>query len=384
MSNRTRSRGMRRFGVALAVGLASLAIPVASAAAAPVDLQTATDYSVLGGATVTNTGSSVLSGDLGVNPGTALSGFGPATVNGATHAGDADSLQAQSDLTAAYNSAAGQLPFVDLSGTDLGNLILPPGNYRFSGDAQLTGTLTLNDLGNPNAQFVFQIVSALNTASNASVIGTASACNVYWQVGSSATIGTNTDFRGNIMADQSISLNTGANLTGRALARIGQVSLDDNVVNAAPCGANTTSPGGTTPGTTPTAGSPSPTGNQLPPGSRSTVPTRKGRSKLTLTPRARPGRRPRSGPRSRCMSGFTARVRGKLIKSVVFRLDGKRIASRRKSPFQVSIKARAGKHVVSAGVRYKDATRAKTMRVAYRGCAAAVLQPRRGPSQFTG
>jgi hypothetical protein len=381
MSNRTRSPGARRCSVALAVGLASLAIPVASAVAAPVDLQTTNDYSVLGGSTVTNTGSSVLSGDLGVYPGLALPGFGPATVNGAVHAGDADALQAQSDLTTAYNSAAGQTPFTDLSGIDLDGLTLPPGNYSYSGSALLSGTLTLDDSLDPGGQFVFQIVDQLNTASGASVVGPASACNVYWQVGSSATIGTNSSFRGNIMADQSVSMNTGANLIGRALARIGQVSLDDNVINAAPCGAKTTRD--TTPGTTaPTAGTPAV--NQPAPGSRSTLPTHKGRSVLTITPRARRGTTPRTGPRANCTTGFSARVRGKLIKSVLFSLDGKRIHSDRKSPFQVSVKATAGKHVVSARVKYKDATHAKTMKVRYRGCAAAVLQPHRGPSQFTG
>ena len=147
MSNLTRfKRG--RAGIAVATCFAFLAVPVANSAAAPVDLQTAKSYSVLGGSTVTNTGSSVLSGDLGVNPGTALSGFGPATLNGATHAGDAHSLQAQTDLTTAYNSAAGQLPFIDISGQDLGTVgVLTPGNYRFTGPAQLTGQLTLNDLG---------------------------------------------------------------------------------------------------------------------------------------------------------------------------------------------------------------------------------------------
>ena len=397
MSNRTQRRH-GRLGIAAATCFAFLAIP-ASSVAAPVDLQTASDYAVLGGATVTNTGSSVLNGDLGVHPGLALPGFESATVNGETHAGDADAQDAQSDLTTAYNVAAGQTPVTrDLTGVDLGGLILTPGVYTFDSSAQLTGTLTLNDGGDPDAQFVFRIVSDLTTASNSSVVGSASACNVYWQVGSSATLGTDTDFRGNVMADQSISLNNGTSLFGRALARIGQVSLDNNVVDAAPCGAGTSSPppsdgstpgDGTTPGsgTTPVGGTTPPTdgttpptdGNRRPPQSRSKVPTRKGSARLRRT-RGTPG----SPGVRRCTTGFRAAVRGRMIRRVVFRLDGRRIASRRRSPFRVYVKARSGRHNVTARVTFKDATRAKTLNLGYRACDAAVLRPRRGPSQFTG
>lgn len=390
MSNRTQRRH-GRVGIAAATCFAFLAIP-GSSIAAPVDLQTASDYAVLGGATVTNTGSSVLNGDLGVYPGLALPGFGPATVNGETHAGDADAQVAQSDLTTAYNVAAGQTPVTrDLTGVDLGGLILTPGVYTFDSSAQLTGTLTLNNGGDPDAQFVFRIVSGLTTASNSSVVGSASACNVYWQVGSSATLGTNTAFRGNVMADQSISLNNGTSLFGRALARIGQVSLDDNVVDAAPCGAGTSSPppsDGSTPGagTTPADGTAPPTGgNQTPPQSRSRVPTRKGSARLRRTRNTPGSRRTPGSPRvGRCTTGFYAAVRGRMIKRVVFRLDGRRIASRRRSPFRVYVRARSGRHNVSARVTFKDATRAKTLNLGYRGCAAKVLRPKRGPSPFTG
>ena len=178
---------------------------------------------VLGGSTVTNTGPSVLNGDLGVAPGTALVGFGlPAVVNGATHDNDAVANQAQADLTTAYNVAAGQpvAPANDLTGTDLGNRTLTAGAYRYTSSAQLTGPLTLDAQGDPNAQFVFEIGSALTTAPASSVvlINGASPCNVYWQVGSSATLDTTTAFQGNLMALTSISLNNGG-LGDRAGAR---------------------------------------------------------------------------------------------------------------------------------------------------------------------
>ena len=219
----------------------------AVAQAAPVNLATASPFVVLGGATVTNTGPSVLNGDLGVSPGTALVGFGlPAVVNGATHANDAVAAQAQNDLTTAYNVAAGQpvSPANDLTGTNLGNRTLNPGAYRYSSSAQLTGQLTLDAQGDPNAQFVFEIGSSLTTASASSVVlvNGASPCNVYWQVGSSATLGTTTAFQGNLMALSSISLNNGATVIGRLLARNGQVSLINNVLDASRCGA-VTSPG---------------------------------------------------------------------------------------------------------------------------------------------
>jgi len=385
MSNRTRSKGARRCGAVLAVGLATLAVPVASAVAEPVLLGTTADYSVLGGSTVTNTGPSVLSGDLGVYPGNALPGFGPATINGTVHAGDADAGQAQTDLTTAYGVAAGQTTPVPqvLTGNLAGRTLLP-GNYSFATDAALSASapLVLDDQGDPAAQFVFNIPGELVTASDSSVVGV-SGCNVYWRVGSQATLGTGTDFLGNIMADQSISLNTGASLIGRALARIGQVSLDNNVVNAGPCGARTTADttGGTTSPTTgtPVPGAPLPTGNgnQPPPASRTTRRLRRGTSTLRRTRAPAPG--------ATCTDGFTARVRGAYVKSVVFRLDGKRIVTKRRSPFSAYVKAAgAGKHKVTAKVTYKDATRAVTRTLRYRGCAAAVLQPRRGPSQFTG
>ncbi|CAN5732615.1 hypothetical protein BH23CHL2_BH23CHL2_04510 [soil metagenome] len=206
-------------------------------AASPL-LGTAQSFAVLGGTTVTNTGDTTVFGDLGVSPGNAVTGFPPGLVSGGTiHSADAVARQAQTDLVTAYNTLAGMACTSDRTGVDLGGLTLLPGVYCFSTEAQLTGTLTLNAVGNPDAVFVFQIGSTLTTASNSSVLmeNGASVCNVFWQVGSSATIGTNTDFVGNIVALTSITLNTGADIAGRALARNGAVTMDTNDVSAAGC-----------------------------------------------------------------------------------------------------------------------------------------------------
>lgn len=202
-------------------------------------LGTAQSFGVLGGSTVTNTGPTVITGDLGVWPGLAITGFPPGIViGGTTHAGDAVAQQAQSDVTTAYNAIAGMAPTQVLTGTDLGGLTLTPGVYFFASSAFLTGTLTLDAQGDPNAHFIFQMGSTLITASNSSVvtINGASGCEVYWQVGSSATLGTDTTFQGNILALASITLNTGTDIIGgSALARTGAVTLDSNTITAPVC-----------------------------------------------------------------------------------------------------------------------------------------------------
>lgn len=199
-------------------------------------LGNAQSYGVLGGQTVTNTGPTIVNGDLGVSPGTAVTGFPPGIVYGTIYTADA-ALPAQSDVTTAYNALAGQACDSDLTGQDLGGLTLTPGVYCFSSEAQLTGTLTLDALGDPNAVWVFQIVSKLTTAPGSSVVVTNGGqdCNVFWQVGSSATLDTTTDFVGNILALTSISLNTGADVSGRALARNGEVTMDTNVITRSIC-----------------------------------------------------------------------------------------------------------------------------------------------------
>ncbi len=214
----------------------------ASAIATTVDLGTAGSYSVLGGETVTNTGPSVLALDVGVSPGTAITGFPPGNVLGSTHAADAHALQAQSDLVIAYNAAAGQASDASISG-DLGGQTLKPGVYKADSSILLTGPLTLDAEGDPDAVFLFQIGSTLTTATSSSVnlINGAQGCNVFWQVGSSATLGTGTTFVGNILALTSISANTSATIDGRALARNGSVTLDTNTFTGGPCATQPTS-----------------------------------------------------------------------------------------------------------------------------------------------
>lgn len=218
--------------------VASLLLIAAIPAAAQISLGTAQSFGVLGGSTVTNTGATTVNGDVGVSPGTAVTGFPPGVVvGGAIHTNDAVAVQAQSDLTVAYNEIAATPCTVDLTGQNLGGLTLTPGVYCFSSSAQLTGALTLDALGNPNALFLFKIGSTLTTASGSSVtvINGGSSCNrVYWQVGSSATIGTGTSFAGDILALTSITLTTGANTSGKVLARNGAVTLDTNNINT--CG----------------------------------------------------------------------------------------------------------------------------------------------------
>lgn len=226
-------RTCRRF-VASVVAVLFCGASLASAQTAP-SLGTTQSFAVLAGSTVTNTGPTSVTGDLGVSPGSAVVGFPPGTVLlGTIHAADAVAAQAQVDLTAAYNSLTSEGCTLDLTGQDLGGMTLPAGVYCFSSSAQLTGTLTLDAEGDPAAVFIFKTGSTLTTASGSSVsvINGASVCNVFWQIGSSATLGTTSSFIGNILALTSITLTTGANVTGRTLARNGAVTLDSNTITA--------------------------------------------------------------------------------------------------------------------------------------------------------
>jgi len=199
-------------------------------------------FAVLGATAVTCTGASTVTGDLGISPNNASSITGypvpPCVVTGTIHAADGVALTAQNDLVTAFNALGSQACTANLTGQDLGTVgVLVPGVYCFNSSAQLTGALVLDAQGNPNAAFVFRTGSTLTTASasSVSVINGGSACGVSWQVGSSATLGTTTSFIGNILALTSITANTGANITGRALARNGAVTLSGNVNNT--CGA---------------------------------------------------------------------------------------------------------------------------------------------------
>jgi hypothetical protein len=381
-----RSKRGQSAGIALVVGLACVVASVA-AQASPVGLGTAQSFVVLAGSTVTNTGPSVLNGDLGLAPGTSITGFGPpAVVNGATHAADGVAAQAQLDLTTAYNVAASQ-PATDLSGTDLGNRSLNPGAYSFSSSAQLTGPLTLNAQGNANAQFVFEIGSTLTTASASSVVlvNGASPCNVYWQIGSSATLGTTTAFQGNLMALASITLNNGATVIGRVLARNGAVTLINNVLDNSRCSTGSGPPSGPGPGAgTPGAGSPGAASSTAAAAAALIATQAAQASSLTSTTTRNGTTTLQRTPHATCTSGFRATVRGKLIKRVVFSLDGKEIQSQTKGPYVVFVRAVPGAHAVKARVTFKDATRAKTLALGYRACADAILRPTSGPSQFTG
>jgi hypothetical protein len=236
-TSHTTVRGMRASALALLVGLA-LAGSAQAQSPSPIGLGTADSYAVLAGQSVTNDGPTVINGDLGVFPGSSVTGFGPGTVNGEIHTADADSASAQQALTAAYNDAFTRPCGTSLTGQDLGGLTLEPGVYCFTSTAGLTGNLTLNALGNPDAVFIFQVASGLTTATGSSVtlINGAQACNVFWQVGSTATLGSTTSFKGNILAQTSITVGTSATVEeGRLFARDAEVTLLSNIVTRARC-----------------------------------------------------------------------------------------------------------------------------------------------------
>jgi hypothetical protein len=240
--------------------LAGVLLSPLGAHAATIDLGTAAAFGVLGASTVTNTGPTVIDGLLGVSPGTSITGFPPG-MSGTVHDTDAVAAAAQADALTAYNVAAGLAPTHDLTGEDLGGLTLGPGVYKFDSSAFLTGDLTLDGEGDPTASFVFQIGSTLVTASASDVnfIGGANGNDVFWQVGSSATLGTTTQFVGSIVALTSITLTTGANIAcGRAIALNAAVTMDTNDVGTGGCGSPPGgSSGGGSGGTTPAIPEPS-------------------------------------------------------------------------------------------------------------------------------
>ncbi|MCC5847422.1 MAG: DUF3494 domain-containing protein [Verrucomicrobia bacterium] len=210
---------------------------IASQSMAALILGSAETFAVLGGSTVTSTGYTTLEGDLGVYSGTAITGFfgtnaddGPGTFTGSSHEGDSAAQQAQADALYAYNELKDLSFTQDLSGQDLGGFVLTPGVYKFDTSAQLTGILTLDGVGD----YVFQIGSTLTTAANASILfinGANPLGNVFWQIGTSSTLGVGTQFGGTLLADQSHTLHDGARVDGRVIALHGAVTLENNTIN---------------------------------------------------------------------------------------------------------------------------------------------------------
>ncbi len=226
-------RGTYVLTTLLLMGLTMLAMPHASWAQspAPVELGSAARFGVLGGSTVTSTGNTTIVGDLGLSPGTAVDGFPPGTVSGSIFINTPEAVSGQADLTTAYNDAAGRSTNPIAVAGNIGGQTLPPGLYKAQTSLAISsGDLTLDAQGDQDAVWIFQVGSTFTTTSGRQVIlsGGAQASNVFWQVGTSATIGTTSIFMGTILADQSITLETGATLTGRALARIGAVTMDGN------------------------------------------------------------------------------------------------------------------------------------------------------------
>ncbi len=201
-----------------------------------VPLGTAASFAVLASSTVTNSGPTIVSGNLGVSPGTAVTGFGPGNgqvVNGSIHAADPTAAQAQLDLTTAFNNAAGRINPTALP-ADIGGTVITPGVYNAPVSLAITGNVTLDGQNDPTSVFIFQIPTTLTTSTNSSVtlINQANACNIFWQVGSSATLLTASIFNGTVLAQASVSLGTGVVVNGRVLAQTGAVTLLSNRVTS--------------------------------------------------------------------------------------------------------------------------------------------------------
>ncbi len=427
---------VRTLGLLTAAPLVALSLFAGEALAAQptVGLGTADSFAVLAGSTVTNTGPSTINGDVGLSPGTAVTGFPPGTVNGTIHAADAVAGQAKSDLTIAYDDAASRTPPLSVTG-DLAGLTLTSGVYRNATSLGLTGALTLDAQGNPNAVFVFQAGSTLITASGSHVnlINGAQPCNVFWQVGSSATLGTSSVFTGSILALTSISVNNGVTIQGRALARNGAVTLINDTITAAHCTTNQppagavtpdgggaatggttsggtsggttsggtsggTTTGGTTGGTTNSGTSGGTTsggttgGGTTTTGGGSTTSSANGTAIFTTT-RSVAGTVAASGTRRAVPGTFKATVRGLHIRRVVFTVGRHVIATNGSSPFVAAVVTSAGIHTLKARVTYTDTTPAATFTLRFRSrtapkkpvrAASAPSRLPKGSGGFTG
>lgn len=212
-------------------------ISTALAQQATVQVGDTKNFAILAGSTITNTGGTVVYGDIGLSPGTSFTGSADVVLDGEIHLTNTDASKAKDALTQAYNDVAGRTP-VTIIATELGGQTLLPGVYASeSGTFEITGTLTLDSQGDSSAIFIFQMASTLVTASNSKVelSNSASSCQVYWQVGSSATLGVDSKFAGRIYASESITLNNGAEVIGQVLAMTGAVTLDNNVVSNQVC-----------------------------------------------------------------------------------------------------------------------------------------------------
>lgn len=226
--------GCKKETVVTASGTNPIVIPVQSTVQAKVSLGAASSLAILAGSAISNTGATVITGDLALSPGSSVGGFPPGILNGTKHINDSIATKAKLDLTAAYNDAAGRTAtdIVTLSG-NIGGLTLTPGLYKTTSSLAISsGDLTFDAKGNANAVFIIQIASTLTTTSGRQVIlsGGALASNIFWQVGSSATFGTTSVFKGTIMAMQSITFNTGATLDGKVLARTGAIVMAGNTI----------------------------------------------------------------------------------------------------------------------------------------------------------
>jgi len=394
VSNRIHLRRARLAGLALTGSLVLSPLLAGSAfAASPVPLGTAESFALLAGSTITNTGPTTITGDIGLCcTGLATPGFDSVTQPGGTQYVGTNGVAAtaQDDLDIAYDNAAGQavtnIVGVDLSLAGTPANPLRPGVYQSTsrGSLQINTGLTLDFQNNPNAVFIFQgtdLVTAAGPLGSVHIVNggaSPSSCNIYWQLSTDAqgvTLGTNSAFKGTTMALGASSLGTGATVDGRILTRRSKdVTMDTNTITRSAC-RTVTEPTPTptpTPGTTPPSNPTRGPANNAPAASTSTLLTRNGTARL------------RRSRRSTSREGFTATVRGRQLKRVVFWLDGKRVATRSGSPFKMRVPARPGKHRLTARVTFKDATRAKTLKLRYRISASALLQPRGGPSRFTG
>lgn len=239
MNKNSKSSAFKVLALSVIVGVALPVVALAAPYTQQVNLATADNFAVLAGSAITNTGSTVINGNVGLAPGSAISGFPPGLINGTQYIANSTATKAKTDLVTAYNDAASRTPVTQViaAGT-LGNTTLTPGVYTSADSTfEIDGPLTLDGEGDASSVFIFQAASSLITAGASTVIlqNGAQACNVFWQVTSSATLGTNSIFKGNILSLTSITATTGADIVGSLLARNGAVTLDANTITNETC-----------------------------------------------------------------------------------------------------------------------------------------------------